>query len=1026
MVSGATNYLLQRAATNGGPYQTIAFLETTNYVDRNISSNTSYYYVVRAVNAAGPGSISPQVSAGPVTPVVDVNDGLQRHYAFDGSGADSQGGAPVSIAGTATYVPGLLNQALAFDGSANFATLPTLSSNDYRDFTAAAWVWHNSETNWQRIFDFGNGTANYMMLTRVGGVLRFDICQNGTVQSVQVTAPPLDRWVHAAVTFSGNWATLYLNGIAQKSVLFGNNQVHISLLQNYFGKSQFADPLFNGRLDDFRIYTRGLTFAEVLALVMSAPPLPPFDLIAGAFGTRVNLQWARGVNASSYNVKRASVSGGPYATIATGLTNTVYSDTNVVTGATYYYVVSGSSTNGESVNSAEASAFVSDLVARLKFDETSGTTAFDTSGNSWDGTLINAPVWTNGMLKRAVNLSATSQYVSLPAGGASLNDFTVCAWVKVASFSTWARIFDFGTGTTNYMFLTAQYDAAAANAAKLRFAIRTPSIAEQQINSSVAITSNTWVHVAVTLSNTTGRIYINGTQAGINSSMSLKPSSLGNTTLNYLGKSQFGDPYFNGALDDLRIYARALTGAELAALANPVAEAPDTLLAMADDGKATLNWDLGNAATSYKVKRAAVSGGPYAVIATGVTNTTLTDTGLTNGLPYFYVVSSVNGLGESANSVEAAVVPSPLRLWLRFDEITGTTAVDSTGNGLSGTLINGATFASGHEGNALNLVAASSQYATLPAGVFSGMSNFTIAAWVNLSSSTNWSRIFDFGNNTTTYMMLTPQNGANGKLRFGITTNSTGGEQQINSGVSVPTNGWHHLAVTLSGSTGVLYMDGVAVGTTNSMTLNPSILGSTLNNYLGKSQWNDPYLNGRIDDFRIYNTAVSAGEVSTFITPLSAPVNLAASGADGQVALSWNASANATRYQVLRSLFDGGPYTQVALITATNFNDAGLTNGTAYYYVVQAANAAGESPLSAQVSAAPVATTPPTLDVLCPGNELQLTWPAGHTGWQLQVQTNGLNPDGWRPVIGSTNVNSVTLPLGEDAPISVFFRLVYP
>lgn len=1028
-MTGATNYLLQRATTNGGPYSAIAYLDTTNYLDKGVSGDTNYYYILKAINDAGPSAASVQVSATAIAPSVSPASGLQRYYPFDGSVADAKSGSSVSYSGTQSYAAGLINQSVVLDGSTNFSTLQSLSSASYRNFSMATWVWNSSNTDWQRIFDFGSSITNYMMLCRVYSTIRFQMLLGDARTAFEVSAPPLGRWFHVALTFSGNWATLYINGEAKKAIFYTYNPTSFSLTQNYLGKSRFVDPLLQGKLDDFRLYDRELSAAEVMQMVMSAPPLPPFGLVAGAFGTRVNLQWSGVVNAATYNVKRATISGGPYSTIATGLTNTTYSDTNVIIGTTYYYVVSGSSTNGESVNSEESTAFISDLVARLRFDETSGTNAFDTSGNSWDGALVNGPVWTNGMLKRAVNLSGASQYVSLPAGVVSgLNNSTICAWVKVSSFNTWSRIFDFGSATTNYMFLTAQYDASAANAAKLRFAIRTAAIAEQQISSSVAIASNAWVHVAVTLSNTTGRIYINGTQTGINSSMSLKPSSLGNTTQNYLGRSQFADPYFAGALDDLRIYARALTGAELTALANPVAEAPDTLQAITDDRKVTLIWDIGNAAASYQVKRAAVSGGPYTVIATGVTNTTFTDTGLTNGQSYYYVVSSVNGLGESSNSFEVTAVPSPLRLWLRFDEITGTNAMDSTGNGLNGTLINSAAFASGHEGNALNLVAASSQYATLPAGVVSGLSNFTVAAWVNLTSVANWNRIFDFGNSTTTYMFLSPQNGNTGKLRFGITTNSTGGEQQINTSVTMPTNGWHHLAVTLSGSSGVLYLDGVVVGTTNAMTLNPATLGSTINNYIGKSQWNDPYLNGKVDDFQLYSTALTAGEVATFLSPLAAPGNPSAIAVDGQAALKWNVSANATRYHILRSLADGGPYTQVALVTSTNFTDVGLTNGTPYFYVVMAANAVDESPLSAQVSVIPVSTVPPLTSATMNGGSLTLSWPSDRTGWRLQVQTNasamGLGTN-WFDVPGSMTTNSMNLPVNL-LNSSVFYRMIYP
>jgi Concanavalin A-like lectin/glucanases superfamily len=306
-VTGATNYLLQRATISGRPYRTIAYLETTSFVDRNAVANTTYYYVVKAVNGAGPGDASPQASAAAsATPVVDLNSGLQRHYRFDGSGADSRRGPSVSIAGTATYTPGLLKQALVFDGSTNFATLQSLSGQDFREFTAATWIWRSSDANWQRIFDFGSGTANYMMLTFVNGVLRFEICRNSSTQAFETAAPPMDRWAHVAVTFVGNWATLYINGAVRITVLFSNNPTHLNLAQNYLGKSQFPDLLFKGRLDDFRLYNQGLSAAEVSAL--AAASLRPDRRRVRKAG---QLNWTGVVNASTYNVKRATSAEGP-------------------------------------------------------------------------------------------------------------------------------------------------------------------------------------------------------------------------------------------------------------------------------------------------------------------------------------------------------------------------------------------------------------------------------------------------------------------------------------------------------------------------------------------------------------------------------------------------------------------------------------------------------------------------------------------------------------------------------------------
>jgi hypothetical protein len=166
-------------------------------------------------------------------------------------------------------------------------------------------------------------------------------------------------------------------------------------------------------------------------------------------------------------------------------------------------------------------------------------------------------------------------------------------------------------------------------------------------------------------------------------------------------------------------------------------------------------------------------------------------------------------------------------------------------------------------------------------------------AWVNFATTANWARIFDFGDNTTTYMFLTPQCGGSGTLRFAVTTNSSGSEQQINCSLTLNTGAWHQVAVTLNTNRGILYLDGVAVGTNTGMTLNPAILGITTNNYLGKSQWADPYFNGWFAEFRIYNVGLSAAEIAAtaalgsggLLSAGSPPMSLARTGTN--LTLSW-------------------------------------------------------------------------------------------------------------------------------------------
>ena len=99
-------------------------------------------------------------------------------------------------------------------------------------------------------------------------------------------------------------------------------------------------------------------------------------------------------------------------------------------------------------------------------------------------------------------------------------------------------------------------------------------------------------------------------------------------------------------------------------------------------------------------------------------------------------------------------------------------------------------------------------------------------------------------------------------MRFAITTGGSGAEQRITTTAPLVAGVWKHVAVTLQGTTCILYLDGVEVGRNNSMTLKPSSLGSTTNNFLGKSQYADPYLNGLLDNFRIYNRALTANEIT--------------------------------------------------------------------------------------------------------------------------------------------------------------------
>ena len=126
-----------------------------------------------------------------------------------------------------------------------------------------------------------------------------------------------------------------------------------------------------------------------------------------------------------------------------------------------------------------------------------------------------------------------------------------------------------------------------------------------------------------------------------------------------------------------------------------------------------------------------------------------------------------------------------------------------------------------------------------------------------------------------------------------------------------------------------------------------------------------------------------------------APGGVAAAPGNQQVTVSWNAVTEATTYNLKRGTTAGGPYpTVISGITGTSRVDAGLTNGTTYYYVVSAQNTAGESPNSAQVSATPAgpaAPPPPTGLTANPGTKkkIVLAWTAsaGATSYTVRRAT---------------------------------------
>ncbi len=587
-----------------------------------------------------------------------------------------------------------------------------------------------------------------------------------------------------------------------------------------------------------------LTFT-LSAAASPYPPSPiapmPTGLTATAGVGRVMLQWnSSGDTAQGYRVQRATTSGGPYTTIASWTANTTpqYTDTTVTNGTTYYYVVAAINQSGTSANSTQASARPAASGALP-----SGWAQLDIGTVTPAGSASYASV-SNGTF--IVSSSATSDI----AGTA--DSFTYAYKSVTGDYTLIGRLLINGNNKVGLMMrntldagsMAVTITLGETGGRETKFRTRSST------GGSIAVTAvgndYTWTPVWYKLqrSGNTFTAY----------------QSLDGVTWFTVGSStvSMASTYYVGL---------AVCGSAAATFDNVTrpSTAPADLTVTPGDAQVSMSWMAFSGATSYNVKRTAVSGGPYTTVGSDVTATNFTNTGLTNGTNYYYVVSAVVAGVETPNSLEVSVKPRPNYGYWMFNENSGTIAADSSGGGANGALLTGASWTTGKFGNAISLNGTNG-YARFPAGFISTLNDYTIAGWVNLNSVSTWARIFDFGSGTSVYMFLTPKSGSNA-IRFAISTSGGSGEQQIN-GTSIPSTGvWHHFAVTLSGTVGILYVDGVAVGRNNNMTLKPSNLGYTTQNYIGKSQYSDPYLNGSVDDFRIYSRALSPTEVYYLFSP---------------------------------------------------------------------------------------------------------------------------------------------------------------
>ena len=662
-----------------------------------------------------------------------------------------------------------------------------------------------------------------------------------------------------------------------------------------------------------------------------------------------------------------------------------------------------------------AAAASSGLVAAYAFNEGSGTTVTDLSGNGNNGTISGATWTTSGKYGDALQFNGTSSLVTIP-NSASLQlttGMTLEAWVDPTTVNKNWRDVIYKANDNFYL------EATSTNASKPDAGMIAGGTYADAYGTS-ALPANTWSFLTETYNGSTLDLYVNGTLVSStahtgNISTSTNPLQIG-------GDSLYGQ-YFAGTIDEVRVYNVALTAAQIQSdEVTPIASgdttppsAPGTLTATAaSSGEIDLSWGAATdnvGVTGYNIYRCAGAGCSSFTDIGSATATTYRDTSVSPSTSYTYEVDAVDAAGNvgpysNTASATTPAAPSGLVAAYSFDEGSGTTVDDASGNGNNGTVSNTTWSTAGKYGGALQFNGTSSVVTIPNSASLQLSSGMTLEAWVDPSTVNANYRDVIYKANDNFYLEATSDNAS--KPDAGLIAGGTYADAFGTSALT--TNTWAFLTETYNGSTLGLYVNGTLVSSTPHTG---AIATSTNPMQIGGDSLYGQYFAGLIDNVRVYNIALTAAQIQTdMTTPVGSssggsgptqPGTLTATAvSSGEIDLSWGASADpsgVTGYDIDRC--SGSSCTTFAQIAATSgtgttYKDTSVSPSTGYTYEVRAFDAAGnDSTFSNTASATTPAasTTPPTQPgtltaTAASSGEIDLSWgastdPIGVSGYNI-------------------------------------------
>ena len=352
----------------------------------------------------------------------------------------------------------------------------------------------------------------------------------------------------------------------------------------------------------------------------------------------------------------------------------------------------------------------------------------------------------------------------------------------------------------------------------------------------------------------------------------------------------------------------------------------------------------------------------------------------------------------------ASPAPAGLVAAYGFDEGSGSSVADASGNGNTGA-VSGATWAAaGKFGKALSFNGTSARVNVSDAVSLHLTTGMTLEAWVDPSSvSGSWRDVVYKGNDNY-YLEATSTNAS--KPDAGVIAG--GSYADAFGAAALPANSWSYLAETYDGSTLRLYVNGTQVAST---AHSGAITTSTNQLQIGGDSLYGQYFAGMIDEVRIYNTALSAAQIQVDQTtpvnpsgpdgqPPTQPATLSATAVSaGEVDLSWAAASDnvgVSQYLVERCSSTGcSNFAQIAGTggAVTSYKDTTVAASTSYSYRVRATDAAGNlgpySPTATATTPTPGFTVSPRNAVLTFSQTMQFTSSGGNPTWMVDGVTGG-------------------------------------